>query len=303
MRNLISFLIFILFALLAMWWYYSCPICLGDRDSNSTIVKQIDPEAEAKAKKAYEDSIALANGLFAFDIDNNDIFRYPANLQINNSNLDVFIPEKLKGFESKIADYIGQHQDQELIIYGYETSAEKEADSLTGISRANFIKNILIDAGINGDRLVSKAKLQEYSYDENGKYNGGILLNFHTLDTSRLEEVEKGIANKTLYSDFGSKEFKPDATLANYALELKSYLTKYPAKKVLITGHTDDIGDNKSNQYFGLKRAENVKKYFISQGISAEKLSSKSKGETDPIVPNDSEENRAKNRRIEITVN
>ncbi|MBW1296107.1 OmpA family protein [Aquimarina litoralis] len=303
MKHLISFLIFILFALLAMWWYYSCPICLGDRNNNPTVNEQIDAEAEKKAKKAYEDSIALANGLYAWDIDNNDIFRYPANLQINNSNLEVFIPEKIKGFETKIADYLGTHQDQELMIYGYETSKEREIDSLTGITRANFIKNILINSGINGDRIVPKAKLVNYTYDTNGTYNGGILLNFHTLDQSRLEEVEKGIANKTLYSDFGSKEFKPDATLSNYALELKSYLNKYPTKSVLITGHTDDVGDDDSNQFFGLKRAENVKKHFIAQGIPEDKLTSKSKGESDPIVPNTSEENRAKNRRIEIIVN
>ncbi|WP_051335910.1 OmpA family protein [Aquimarina latercula] len=305
MRNLISFFIFILFACLGMWWYYSCNWCLGNKDEGSTIVKeQIDPAIEAKAKKAYEDSIALAHGLYAKDIENMDVFRYPKNIQINNSNFDVFIPESLNGFENKIANYLGQHQDQDLIIYGYETSTEREADSLTGISRANFIKDILVNTGgVNKDRILTKAKLHTYDYDANGTYNGGILLNFHKIDESRIEEIEKGIANKTLYSSFGSKDFKPDATLSNYALELKNYLTKYPDKKVLITGHTDNIGDTKSNQLFGLKRAQNVRDYLTSQGIPSDKFTAKSKGELSPIAPNDTQENRAKNRRIEIIVN
>ena len=302
MKNLISFLIFILFALLGMWWYYSCNWCLGDRNKGSSLTEeQINLEAEAK--KAYEDSLALAHGLYAKDNLNADVFRYPKNLQINNSNFQVRVPDDIRGFEDGIANYLGQHQDQELIIYGYETAKEREIDTLSGVSRANFIKNLLIQAGINGDRIVTKAKLHSYDYNSDGTYNGGILLNFDKIDESRLKEVEKGIANKTLYSDFGSKEFKPDATLSNYALELKNYLNKYPDKNVLITGHTDDVGDDTSNQYFGLKRAENVRSYLISQGISADKLKAESKGESDPIATNDTEEGRAKNRRIEIIVN
>ncbi len=302
MKNLISFLIFILFALLGMWWYYSCNWCLGDRNKGSSITKeQINLEAEAK--KAYEDSLALAHGLYAKDNLDTDVFRYPKNLQINNSNFEVHIPDDIRGFEDDIANYLGQHQDQELIIYGYETAKEREVDTLSGVSRANFIKNLLIQAGINGDRIVPKAKLHAYDYNSDGNYNGGILLNFDKIDESRLKEVEKGIANKTLYSDFGSKEFKPDATLLNYALELKNYLNKYPDKNVVITGHTDDVGDNTSNQYFGLKGAENVRNYLISQAISADKIKAESKGESDPIAPNSTEEGRAKNRRIEIIVN
>ena len=63
------------------------------------------------------------------------------------------------------------------------------------------------------------------------------------------------------------------------------------------------ISVKKANFWFGKQRALNVKKYFESQGIPAVKLKASSKGETSPVVPNDSEENRAKNRRIEITVN
>lgn len=304
MKNLISFFIFILFSLLGMWWYYSCNWCLGDRNKGSSIVKeQIDPEAEAKAKKAYEDSLALAHGFYAKDNQNTDVFRYPENLQINNSDFTVNIPDGIRGFENKIAGYLGQNQGQELIISGYETSEEQKKDTLTGVSRANFIKDILVNAGINGDRIVTKAKLYTYNYDTNGYYNGGILLNFHKIDESRLKEVEKGIANRVLYSDFGSKEFKPDATLSNYALELKTYLNKYPNKNVLLVGHTDNVGDENANQYFGLERANNVKNYLASQGIPIEKLTTESKGESNPIAPNDTEENRAKNRRIEITVN
>lgn len=287
-----------------MWWYYSCDWCLGDKNKEPVVVEEkIDPAIEAKAKKAYEDSLALANGLYATDIENTEVFRYPQNLQINNINTEVFIPINIRDFDAKIANYLGTHQDQELNVYGYETSSEKDSGKELGLARAGYIKNILIKAGVNGDRVITNARVYDYEYNANGKYNGGILLNFKTIDEDRLKEVEKGIANKILYSEFASKEFKADATLQNYALELKSYLLKYPGKKVLITGHTDNVGNSGANARLGKVRSTNVKDYLVSQGISESKLTAKSKGESSPIAPNDTEEGRAKNRRIEIIVN
>ncbi len=304
MKNLISFLIFFLFAFIGMWWYFSCNWCLGSKKTEPSIVQeQTDPAAEALARKAYEDSLALARGLFAKNTSGVDVFRYSENLRINNANGGVHIPDEILDFKEQIANYLGKQQDQELIILGYETHVEKSSGANLGLSRANFIKDILIKAGINGDRVITKPRLYDYDYNANGHYTGGIILNFNKIDQSRLKEIEKGITNKILYSDFGSKDFKPDATLANYALELKNYLGKYPDKKVILTGHTDNIGDEESNQWYGLTRANNVKKYLVSKGILITKLTALSKGESSPIAPNDTEESRAKNRRIEIIVN
>ncbi len=308
MKNFISLLTFLLFAWLGIWWYYSCNWCAKNTDTNTTIVKEaLDKEAEAIAKKAYEDSLAVANalsvGLFAKDNNDQELFSYSENLQINNADGNVLVPTALSNFSDQIVDYLGQNQDQELIITGYENTSENDNNSGLGISRANFIKDILVKAGVNENRIVTKTKLEDYNYTQEGIYNGGILLNFNPLDKSRLAEVEKSVATRTLYSNFGQKTFKPDATLINYALELKNYLNKYPDKKVQIIGHTDDVGEEKANLWYGQERANNVKTYLVSQGLSEEKIITSSKGETNPVVPNDTDENRAKNRRIEIIVN
>ncbi|GAA4278815.1 hypothetical protein GCM10022259_35400 [Aquimarina mytili] len=293
-----------------MWWYYSCNWCLGDRDSSTNVVEKNDSDLknEALTKKAYEDSIANLNrartGLFAKDLQGQDIFKYIENFQINRNNGDVFIPNSLQNFSDQIALYLGKHQDQELIISGFESFSEQEENSDFGVSRANFIKDVLINAGVNGDRITTKSKLMDYTYDETtGNYIGGILLDFNQLDESRITEVEKGVANKILYSEFAQKTFTPDATLTNYTLELKNYLEKYPNKIVEVIGHTDDVGEAEANVWYGQERANNVMNYLISQGIETHKIKALSKGESTPIAPNDSEENRAKNRRIEIIVN
>jgi outer membrane protein OmpA-like peptidoglycan-associated protein len=84
--------------------------------------------------------------------------------------------------------------------------------------------------------------------------------------------------------------------------DLASLMSKKPEFRLLIEGHTDNVGGSASNYHFGMKRAKNVMNYLISQGIDKQKLSAFSKGETDPIATNETEEGKAQNRRITITV-
>ena len=70
--------------------------------------------------------------------------------------------------------------------------------------------------------------------------------------------------------------------------------------KAEITGHTDNTGTAAINIKYGQKRAEALKKYMISLGAPAKNIITKSRGQEEPLVPNDSDENRAKNRRATV---
>lgn len=77
-------------------------------------------------------------------------------------------------------------------------------------------------------------------------------------------------------------------------------LKENPQLRVEIQGHTDSIGNEAYNQQLSEKRAESVKNYLIQQGISRDRLTSKGYGESRPRFPNDTEENRFRNRRVEM---
>lgn len=70
--------------------------------------------------------------------------------------------------------------------------------------------------------------------------------------------------------------------------------------KVKIIGHTDNIGHEKFNEKLSLKRAESVKKFLVKNGLNEARVTVDGKGMRAPIAENDTEENRAKNRRVEI---
>lgn len=79
-------------------------------------------------------------------------------------------------------------------------------------------------------------------------------------------------------------------------------LQKNPTLKIEIAGHTDNKGDKKYNQILSQKRAESVVNYLVQKGITATRLTAKGYGDIMPVVPNDTEENKTKNRRTELKI-
>ena len=72
--------------------------------------------------------------------------------------------------------------------------------------------------------------------------------------------------------------------------------------RLSIEGHTDTTGEPSANQPLSEERAWAVKKYLESKGVAAERLESRGFGSSKPVDTNDTEEGRAKNRRVEFKV-
>jgi outer membrane protein OmpA-like peptidoglycan-associated protein len=83
---------------------------------------------------------------------------------------------------------------------------------------------------------------------------------------------------------------------------LLTFLLKNPSLKVEIGGHTDSDGSVELNQKLSKDRAETVYNWLIQKGIDASRLTFKGYGPNKPLVPNDTPENKAKNRRTEFTI-
>ncbi len=75
-----------------------------------------------------------------------------------------------------------------------------------------------------------------------------------------------------------------------------------PKLKIEITGHTDNVGDARANQYLSEQRATKIGNFIFNGGIIENRIFTFGKGQEEPIAPNDSELNRAKNRRVEFVL-
>jgi outer membrane protein OmpA-like peptidoglycan-associated protein len=97
---------------------------------------------------------------------------------------------------------------------------------------------------------------------------------------------------------FGSDEIKHKGKII--LDRVGQILQKYESYDVLIEGHTDDIGKEEYNLELSERRAKAVDEYLIRNGIRADRLKFVGMGETVPLYPNDSDENRRRNRRVEF---
>ncbi len=83
---------------------------------------------------------------------------------------------------------------------------------------------------------------------------------------------------------------------------LAEFLRRNPKLNVELAGHTDNVGNAQYNLKLSADRAEVVRKALIDNGIDGSRLTAKGYGASKPIVPNDSDEHRALNRRTEMIV-
>ena len=84
--------------------------------------------------------------------------------------------------------------------------------------------------------------------------------------------------------------------------KLTNILQKYPDTNIEIIGHTDNTGTDAYNNDLSQRRSNSVSSYLKANGISNSRLSTKGMGESDPVASNDTDQERALNRRVEFVI-
>jgi OOP family OmpA-OmpF porin len=113
-------------------------------------------------------------------------------------------------------------------------------------------------------------------------------------------EVEAVIELEGVYFDFDKATIKPEgmAVLDQAA----AMLQKHERVVVEVAGHTDSVGSDAYNKGLSERRANSVKDYLTSKGVTATRLTARGYGEAQPVASNDTDEGRAENRRVELIV-
>lgn len=145
-------------------------------------------------------------------------------------------------------------------------------------------------------KTVAKSD-KEIADDLNKKVKASGLKNVEVKTTKRGVTITAGALN------FPAESAQITADTAKRLDAIALLFKGYESKKILIQGHTADVGDKKSQVDLSKKRAQAVADYFVRKGVlKAAQLVVEGKGGTVPLAPNDKDEGRAKNRRVEITL-
>jgi outer membrane protein OmpA-like peptidoglycan-associated protein len=195
-------------------------------------------------------------------------------------------------------------------IMTHKTSPLKtdtDGDGLNDGSEVNTYKTNPVKADSDGDTLGDGEEVNRHKTDplnpdtDGGTVDDGAEVKRETNPLDAEDDVVKigvpvileGITFATGKADITSES---EETLQKALRTLRTY----PEIDVEISGHTDDVGSNSSNRRLSQLRAEAVKDWLINHGVESNRLSAMGYGEEQPFVPNDSPENRQKNRRIEF---
>lgn len=118
-------------------------------------------------------------------------------------------------------------------------------------------------------------------------------------------KLDKALVGQSYTLNNISFEFDKAELLPNSYSELndlKQYLNNNRNLKIEIQGYTDNLGDYDYNLALSINRAKSVYDYLVEQGADPKQLSYKGFGNNKPIASNESEEGKAKNRRVEIEI-
>jgi OmpA-OmpF porin, OOP family len=120
------------------------------------------------------------------------------------------------------------------------------------------------------------------------------------LGDSSATDVPKTFVFDNLNFVSGSTQLTPESnTTVN---DLASILKAYPTAQIQLAGHTDNTGSPQANQSLSSDRANAVKGILVNQGINADRITTAGYGQDRPVASNDTEDGRARNRRLELTV-
>ncbi|MDR3350378.1 MAG: OmpA family protein [Prevotellaceae bacterium] len=216
----------------------------------------------------------------------------------------------------------------DVVYSNFEKSLELQAARKTlalNITNAEGVSILPVTVEVtNLDRDEGNASL--LSYDENSRpvlslrtndayelnvtkkgftyFNTG--LNFDTARPETLDVIMDSLTAqiKMVFDNITFETNSAELNAESFAElnRIVKFMNDNPDIRIEIAAHTDDVGSNEHNFRLSNKRAASVVNFLTENTIAQERLQSKGYGELQPVAPNDSAENRAKNRRVEIRI-
>jgi outer membrane protein OmpA-like peptidoglycan-associated protein len=186
----------------------------------------------------------------------------------------------------------------------------KSRIELYDLAKNEVISTVMSDS-VTGDYLIVLTQGSDYGLYVNAKDYLFQSLNFNYEKENNLKPVEIDVylekagagamaVLNNIFFEFNKFDLKE--TSVPELNKVVKFLQENPGLKVEVSGHTDNAGTAAYNQQLSLKRAQSVSGYLVTHGIDQKRIMQKGFGSERPLKPNDSEENKQINRRIEFKI-
>lgn len=113
-------------------------------------------------------------------------------------------------------------------------------------------------------------------------------------------DIDSVMRGKTVEFKFASDALETRSE--QFLQQIATAMNRCPSAYLYVIGHTDSVGTQERNQRLSQRRAGSVADYLVSQGVYSEFVIAEGRGEKEPIFSNNTDDGRARNRRIEFSV-
>lgn len=196
-----------------------------------------------------------------------------------------------------------------IVLYSMSKTDVKKTQAVAAAIRAGFNGNPLTtsSATVVGNAKSGSSKADpdlSYFYDQLvALINKNGLSNKVDITSDGGNEVVISLQDNVLFAS-GKADLSADST--NLMATIGGLIAKVPYGQILVEGHTDSdpihTAQFEDNLALSSTRADNVERVLLSSGIDAKKIVALGYGETWPVAPNDTAANKAKNRRVVLTI-
>ena len=209
---------------------------------------------------------------------------------------------------------------KDLDIYTFKRTNKNDWDNWSGPIETKGLNSSLDDWGYKEDNLgngyFSRAIKLDFVPTQRGRSGTGFVFennfrsgyevfgqqsgSFHAAEQTDIYFVNKsGVAIILPDILFDVNSYKLSSVFKNLASQLVDFIKINNPKSILIKGYTDSDGDDQLNLELSKNRANSIKELLTNNGVSIN-IDILGLGKSNPIAPNDTKENKSKNRRVEI---
>tara|TARA_Y100000589_G_scaffold331027_1_gene382693 strand:- start:7583 stop:9604 length:2022 start_codon:yes stop_codon:yes gene_type:complete len=210
-------------------------------------------------------------------------------------------PEKVVFVEGEIKDQDGNVPEGAQVLLK-NTKTDKEIEAVIDEESGKYVAVIAVGDEPDEDIMLT-AKKKGYAFTSQLITSDEIVTGkpIKTKPTE-IKPIEVGESYTINDIHFETNSYQLDKRAMEVLNEFIEFLEMNPTVKIAIHGHTDNVGDPQENLILSENRAKAVYQYLILEGIDPSRLQYKGFGDTKPIVSNNTEEGRAKNRRTEFVI-
>jgi len=119
-----------------------------------------------------------------------------------------------------------------------------------------------------------------------------------SVSPARMAEMRANFVFKPIYFDYDKAEIRDE--FKSFLKEMAQIVLSHSDLRIKVTGHTDGDGSDAYNMDLSKRRAKAIVDFFVSQGLTADRIVIDFKGKREPVAPNNTSEGKQRNRRVDF---